>query len=211
MRLLIIAAGLALSACASAVYDSLDRRGVDSATILAERASDLRTDIVAAQAALAKAGSALSAIDGKGGAPLARALDQARAAGQEAALGVQDVRLSYDSMKAASARYFADQERDLGLMKTSAENYRAAEKKLSAVKDAYRVAASALDGASLRLSPALSLYDAEITALRKAPTSAVAAEARAPSRTAAIAATSDAAASLEAAADAADRFLAALK
>ena len=211
MRLLIIAAGLALSACASAVYDSLERRGVDSAIILAERTSDLHTDISEVQAALTKAGSALSAIEGKDGAPLARALDQARAAGQEAALGVQDVRLSSDSMKAASARYFTDQERDLGLMKTSEENYRAAEKKLAAARDAYRVFASTLDGASLRLSPAISLYDTEIAALRKNPTSAVAASARASSRAATIAATSDAAASLDAAAVAADRFLAALK
>ena len=211
MRLLIFAASLALSACASAVYDSLDRRGVDSAAILSERTTDLAADISAARAALTKAGSALSAIDGKSGAALARALDQARAAGQDAALGVQDVRLSTDSMKAAGARYFADKERELSLMKIGEEDYRAADTRLAAASDAYRAFASSLDGASLRLSPALSLYDAEITALRKNPTSAVAAAARAATRASAIAATTDAAMSLGAAADKADRLLAALK
>ena len=207
MRMLMIAAALALAGCASAVYDSLDRRGVDSAGVLAQRTSALRTDLLDAEASLAKAADALAAIEGLDGAALAGQLDIARGAGQSAALAAQDMRLSADSMKAASARYFADAERDLSLMKPDDPAFRAAADRLDATIAAHRAFLSPIDAASLRLSPALSLYDAEVTALRKAPTSGVAAASRAASRASAITAARDAAQSLRAAADAAERFL----
>lgn len=211
MRMLILAAAIALNGCASAVYDSLDRRGVDSATILAERTAELQSDLSAAQSAIRTAASALAAIDTLDGAALSRQLDRARAAGQDAALAAQDVRLSTDSMKAAGARYFADREQELGLMKSGGETLRAAEAGLAAKSSAYRAFSSSVDAAALRLSPALSLHDAEVAALRKTPTSAIAAAARASERASAIRAAEDAADGLASAVSEAGRFLQSLR
>lgn len=211
MRMLMIAASLALAGCATAVNDSLDRRGVDARTLLIERVTETREDAGRASGAFDKAGDALGAIAGLDGAALARQLDQARAAGQNAALAAQDFRLSVDTVKAAGERYFRKAEEELSLMKTSEENFRAAEAALNAAEDAHRDYVSAVDAAKLRLSPALSLYDAEVTALRRNATSRIAAESRAAERAATIAASKDASAGLVAAAAAADRYLGALK
>ncbi len=211
MRILMIAAALALSGCATAVNDSLDRRGVDAKTIFAERVTDTRNDAVRAQSAFTKAAMELQRINGLDGAALSRQLDQARAAGQDAAIAAQDLRLSLDTAKAAGGRFFQRREEELALMKTSEENLRAAEAQLAALKADNRAYQSAFDAAKLRLSPALSLYDAEVTALRRNATSRIAAEARASERASAIAASNDAAQSLGAAASEADRFLNALR
>ncbi|HNR77887.1 MAG TPA: hypothetical protein PKM48_12205, partial [Parvularculaceae bacterium] len=82
---------------------------------------------------------------------------------------------------------------------------------LAAERSANRAFLSAVEAANLRISPALSLYDAEVTALRKAPTSGAVAAARAQSRASAVRAAREAAQSLNAAGVEADRFLAALK
>lgn len=208
MRILTIAAAaLMLAGCASAVYDSLDRRGVDAKTVLIQRVTELRADAAAAKSGMDGARTALAAIDGLEGAALARQIDRARAAGEDAALAAQGVRLSADSMKTAAGRYFAAREEELGLLKTSEANLRAAKEALARATGAYRAYVSTLDAASLRLSPALSLYDAEVTALRKSPTSAAAAAARAGERANALAAALDAGNGLVAATNEADRFL----
>ncbi len=212
MRILTIAVlSLALTGCATAVYDSLDRRGVNSQAILVERAGEFRADAAGAKAAIEKAEASLAGIDGLDGAALSRKIDGTRAAGQDAALAAQDFRLSADSLKAASARYFGAREEELSLMKTSEEALRAAQAQLDASKDAYRSLLSTNDAANLRLSPALSLHDAEVTALRKSPTSGVAADARSAERAAARAAARDAAAGLQAAIAGADKFVGTLK
>ncbi len=211
MRMLIFAAALALAGCATAVNDSLDRRGVDAKTMLTERVTAARADAVEAGAAFDKAGAALGAIEGLNGAELARQLDQARAAGQDAALSTQDFRLSIDTAKAAGERYFCKQEEELSMMKTSEENRRAAEAEMTAIKDAHRDFISAVDAAKLRVSPALSLYDAEVTALRRNATSRIAADSRAAERASTIAATQEASNGLAAAAKEADRYIGALK
>lgn len=212
MRILTIAALLlAITGCATAVYDSLDRRGVDARSILVERVADLRADAAAAKTALANAETALAGIDGADGVALSRKIDAARAAGQGAALAAQDLRLSAGSVKAASARYFGAREEELNLMKTSEEDVRAAETQLDASKDAYKKMLDAVDAANFRLSPALSLYDAEMTALKKSPTSGVAAVARESERAAARQAAREAAISLDAAVAGADRFAQSLK
>ncbi|MFZ5618488.1 MAG: DUF2959 family protein, partial [Pseudomonadota bacterium] len=162
MRILTIAAALTLAGCASAVYDSLERRGVDAKAVLIERVMELRADTAAAKSSMDGAKTALAAIDGLEGAALARQIDHARAAGEDAALAAQGVRLSSDSMKTAAGRYFAAREEELSLLKTSEENLRAAEEELARATGAYRAYVSTLDAASLRLSPALSLYDAEV-------------------------------------------------
>ncbi len=211
MRMLMIAAAVLMSGCASAVYDSLDRRGVDSADVLVQRADALRADIRESEMSLSRAADALAAVEGLDGAALARRLDIARSEGQNAALDAQDTRLSADSLKAASARYFADKERGLSLMNPDDPGYVAAADQLAAERSANRAFLSAVDAANLRISPALSLYDAEVTALRKAPTSGAVAAARAQSRASAVRAAREAAQSLNAAGVEADRFLAALK
>lgn len=208
MRIWTIAAfAFALTGCATAVYDSLDRRGVDARTILVERTGDFRSDALAAKTAVEKAEAALAAIDGFDGAALARRIDSVRAEGQSAALAAQDFRLSADSLKAASARYFGAREEELALMKTSEESLRAAQAGLDASKAAYRTLLSALDSSTLRLSPALSLFDAEVTALRKSPTSGVGASARIGQRNAARASAKEAGAGLAATIAAADAFV----
>jgi len=211
MRMLMIAVSLALAGCATAVNDSLDRRGVDARTTLIERLTEARDDASRAGAAFDKAGDTLDAISGLDGAALARQLDQARAAGQDAALAAQDFRLSLDTAKTAGERYFFKAEEELSLMKTSEENYRAAEAALNATKDAHRDFTSSFDAARLRISPALSLYDAEVTALRRNATSRIAADSRAATRAATIAASKEASNGLAAATAAADRYLGALK
>lgn len=211
MRMLIVAAALALMGCATAVNDSLDRRGVDAQTMLAERVTTTRADALEAGAQIRKAGATLGAIADLDGAALARQLDQARAAGQDAALAAQDFRLSVDTVKAAGERYFREAEEELSLMKTGAEEINAAEAKLAAVAGAHRDFIATADAAKLRLSPALSLHDAEVTALRRNATSRIAAEARAGERASALRAAESAGDGLAAAASAADRYLDALK
>ena len=211
MRMLLVAAALALAGCATAVNDSLDRRGVDAQTMLAERVTTTRADALEASAQIRNAGAALGAIAELDGAALARQLDQARAAGQDAALAAQDFRLSVDTVKAAGERYFRQAEEELSLMKTGEEEIKAAEAKLAAVAGANRDFIAAADAAKLRLSPALSLHDAEVTALRRNATSRIAAEARASERASALRAAESAGDGLAAAAAAADRYLDALK
>lgn len=211
MRMLIFAAALVLAGCATAVSDSLDRRGVDAKAMLIERVTTARANAATAGDAAAKAGAALGAIAGLDGPQLARALDAARAAGQDAALAAQDFRLSVDTVKTAGERYFREKEEELSLMKTSEEALRAAQSELAAIDDAHRAFLGAADAANLRLSPALSLHDAEVTTLRRNATSGVAAQSRAATRAAAIRASAEAQDSLAAAAKAADRYLEALK
>lgn len=212
MRLLTIALfALALPGCATNVYDSLDRRGVDAKTVLVGRAGEFRSDAVAARSAMAKAQSALEAIEGSDGAALARLIDGVRSEGQNAALAAQDLRLSADSLKAASARYFGAREEELALLTTDDAQRAAAQDNLEASKEAYRRLLSALDASSLRLSPALSLIDAEATALRQNPTSGITANARRHERAAARAAATDAQDGIAATIDAADNFVRVLK
>lgn len=211
MRMLIISAMLALSGCATAVNDSLDRRGLDARTILAERVTTARDDAIEARTAFDKAAEALGAIEGRDGPALARQISEARAAGQDAALAAQNLRLSVDTAEAAAARFFQQKEEELALMKTSEENLRAAEAALAVLDKSHRAFAVALNAAKLRLSPALSLYDAEMTALRRNATSRIAAEARAGERASAIKAANEAGIGLAAAAKEADRYLDALK
>lgn len=211
MRILtMFAAGLSLAACATAVADSLDRRGVDAGAMLVERASEARGAALRGQDAFDKAAAALAAIDGLDGAALSRQAGAVRAAGAAAALAAQDVRLATDTMEAASGRYFRAKEDELALM-TGEQNRAAAEQALAADAAAHQDFRSTIEAATLRASPALSLYDAEATALRNAPTSGVAAGARASERAAAVAAATEAAKGLGAAVAAGDRFLADLK
>jgi len=211
MRMLTIAAfALALTGCATAVYDSLERRGVDAKMILVERTGDFRSDALAARSAIEKTDAALAAIDGLDGAALARRIDGARADGASAALAAQDYRLSADSMMAASARYFSAREEELALMKTSEESLRAAQADLDASKAAYRALLSAHDASILRLSAALSLFDAEVAALRRSPTSGAGASARISERDAARASAKEASIGLAATIAAADAYVGAL-
>lgn len=211
MRILIISAMLALSGCATAVNDSLDRRGLDARTILAERVTTARDDAAEAGLAFEKAAEALGAIEGLDGPQLARGLDRARAAGQNAALAAQDMRLSADTAQAAASRFFQKKDEELALIKTSEENLSAAEAELAALDKSHRAFAAAFNAAKWRLSPALSLYDAEVTALRKNATSRIAADARTGERASAVKAANDAGAALAAAAKEADRYLEALE
>lgn len=212
MRVLtIFAACLSLAGCASAVYDSLDRRGVDSETVFAARAEELRNAAAGGKSAFGAAADALAAVDGLDGQALARQIDKARAAEEDAALAAQDLRLAGDSLSAARGRYFREKEEELRLMKTSAENLRAAQARLASVQEADRAISTALSAANLRMSPALSLYDAEIVALRKNAASGVFAAARSGERAAAVEAAKAARDSLGALAAEADRFLGTLR
>jgi len=211
MRFALFAAALALCGCATAVNESLDRRGVDSRSLLAERLGDVRGDAARADAAFSTAAGALSAIDGLDGAALARRLDQAAAAGQDAALAAQDLRLSVSTANAAAGRYFRKRDEEISLMKTSAENLAAAQAELNALHGADAKFNATFDATRLRLSAALSLYDAETKALRRNATSRIAAEARASERAATLAAVADARSNLSSLVDATDGYLGALK
>lgn len=192
MRLLTMTmAMMALGACASAVYDSLDRRGVDAKSVFFTRIGEANADIREAEAALASAAIALAAVDGLDGPALARQIGVARAAGDDAALAAQDLRLSTESTKAAAARYFTAREDEFALQKASGE-IAAMQKEVAAVREANAAVVSSVGAATLRLSPALSLYEAEVRALRKNPTSGVAAAARAGRRASAIEAVKEA-------------------
>jgi hypothetical protein len=211
MRRLFLVTALALLAagCASAVYDSLDRRGVDAKTILADRVADARDDAVAAATKVEAAAAALSAAKGLDGPDLARQLSAALGASQDAAVAAQDLRLSTGAAGASGARYFEAWEKEITLLDSATERDSAAGR-LKAQADAHRKLGAALNAASLRLSPALTLLNDEVTALRKSPTSGVAARSRAGRIDAAAAASGDAAAGLREAAAEAERFLAAL-
>jgi hypothetical protein len=212
MRILTIAAVvLALTGCATAVNESLDRRGVDPRSVLADRISDTRNEAAQAKTAFDKAGAALDALTGLDGAALARQLDEARAAGQDAAIATQDLRLSIDTAKTQGGRYFRKQQEEMALMKPESAAYAAAAEDLAAVEAAHRAFAASLDAAKLRLSPALSLYDTEITTLRSNPTSRNAVDAREVERAATRTAVTGASDSLAAAVAEADRYLEMLK
>lgn len=209
LRALTIAAMLALAGCASAVYDSLERRGVDAKTVLTGRTQEARDDALAAAARIETAAGALSAVRGLEGPALARQIDAARAGAQDAALAAQDLRLSTDTVGASGARYFAEWEEEIGLYQTQAEQDGAAAK-LKTQADAHRKLGAALSAASLRLSPALTILNDEIAVLRKNPTSGVVVASRAARIDAAGAAAAEAAAALRSAGAEADCFLAAL-
>jgi hypothetical protein len=205
MRILMIAAAVLLSGCASAVYDSLDRRGVDSRAVLAARVDELRADAAGARARFAEAAAALEDVEGRSGPELARRIDVVRGAGERAALAAQDLRLAAESMEAAGGRYFAAREKEIRLRPAGVESSRAAAA-LAAERRSYEALSATLAAALLRLSPALSLYDREAAALRRDPTSAVAAATHARERAAAVAATQEATRGLDAAAAAAAEF-----
>lgn len=203
--------GAGLSGCATPVNDSLERRGVDSRMVLVERVTDARADAVKAKTSIDAASASLGQIAGLDGAALASQLSKARAAGQDAALAAQDLRLSRESADAAAFRYIGKQEERLSLIRATAEAYQAIVQRFDAMKAGAANFSNAYKGASLRLSPALSLYDAEVAALRRNATSGVAAEARRTEREAAIDAAASASASLDAAIAAADGLLGAIE
>lgn len=208
-HLTIAAFALAAAGCASAVYDSLERRGIDARTVLADRVADARNDASDAAAKIEAAGGALRAVKGLEGAALARQIDSARAAAQDAAVAAQDLRLSNNTVSAAGARYFREWEEEIGLYESAAER-QAAAARLKAHIEGHRKLGGALDAASLRLSPALTLINDEVAVLRKNPTSGVVVASRAARVDAAGAAATEAAGTLRGAAAEADRFLSAL-
>jgi hypothetical protein len=211
MRILAAALfALAITGCATAVYDSLERRGVDAKSILVERVTDVRADALAADKALGAAIAALNRLDGLEGPALARQIDAARAAGNEAAVKARDLRLSTSSAGAAGARYLREWEEEIGLYPTQGERDAAAAR-LAADRNRHRALVAALETSNLRLSPALSLYAAEVDALRRNATSGVVAASRKENRDAAARAGADASAGLKAAINAADGLLAALQ
>jgi len=208
-RLTIACFALSAAGCASAVYDSLERRGVDAKSVLSDRVADARDDANAAAAKIEAAGQALGATRGLEGAPLARQIDSARAAAQDAAIAAQDVRLASDTVGAAGGRYFREWEEEIGLYETTAERSAAAAR-LNADREGHRRLGGALGAASLRLSPALTLLTDEIAVLRKNPTSGVVVSSRAGRIDTASNAAVEAAGALRSAAGEADSFLAAL-
>lgn len=209
LRTLMMAAALALAGCASAVYDSLERRGIDARTVLAGRVADARDDAFAAAAKVEAAGAALAAAKGLEGPALARQLDAARASAGDAAVAAQDVRLATDTVGANGERYFREWDEEIGLYQTPAEQ-EAARAKLAAQREAFGKLGGALGSARLRLSPALSLLNEEIAVLRENPTSGVVVTSRAARIEAANAAAKEAGGALRTAGAEAERFLAAL-
>ncbi len=211
MRMLMIfAAALTLAGCATAVYDSLERRGVDARSLHIERVTEARADAATARASFDNAAAALAGVDGIEGSALARQIDEVRAAGQDAALAAQELRLSADTVKSSGARFFRGWEEEIALYEAKDERDAAASR-LAVTAEAHRAFLSSLDAAGFRLSPALSLYDREATALRRSPTSSIAVKARGAERQSAQGAAADASQSLEATIKAADRYLEALK
>ncbi|MDZ7628526.1 MAG: DUF2959 family protein [Parvularculaceae bacterium] len=208
-RTLTITAMLALTGCASAVYDSLERRGVDAKIILSDRVEDARDDAAAAATKIEAAAGALAAAKGFEGPALARQIGMARANAQDAAVAAQDLRLSTDTVGASGERYFQEWEEEIGLYQTPTER-EAAAARLKSQAEAHRKLGGALSAASLRLSPALTILNDEIAILRKNPTSGVVAASRAARIDAASKASAEAAASLRSAGAEADRFLTAL-
>ena len=183
---------LILTGCASAVYDSLDRRGVSSSDILKQRLDEFRADATAGEKSLSDAIAALDAIEGLDREPLALQLNRTRAAGNDAALASQQFRLSSDSLEAAASRYFKDKQDELAALAGDDQAAQTFKSKLDASQTAFRSLSKTIDGAKLRLSPALSLYDAEVTALRSKPTDGAFAASRKQSTDAAKAAMQDA-------------------
>lgn len=206
---LVTALALLAAGCASAVYDSLDRRGVDAKAILADRVADAQGDARAAAGKVEAAAAALSAAKSLDGPDLARQLSAALGASQDAAVAAQDLRLSTGAAGESGARYFEAWEEEIGLLESATERD-AALGRLKAQADAHRKLGAALNGAILRLSPALSLLNEEAATLRKTPTSGVAARSRAGRIDAAAASSGEAAAALREAAAEAERFLAVL-
>ncbi len=182
MRVIMLSMLLALSACASNVYDSLDRRGIDSADIFAQRVSELNLRLGTTRTEMEKAGAAMAAINGQDGAALSRSLTIARAAYQDALAASENMRLASDSMSAAASRYFSDRERDISLLPEGGESARAAQAQLQSVGAAYNTYLSHLKSARVRLSPAITVYGAEVETLRRSPTSGAVAASRASSR-----------------------------
>lgn len=209
-RLFVAALALLAGGCASAVYDSLERRGVDAKSILEGHVEDVRRKSAAAAASAANAADTLSAAKTLDGPALARQLDKALGETQDLAVAAQDLRLSTNTVGASGARYFEAWEKEISLYETPAERDAAAGR-LKAQADAHRRLGAALSAANLRLSPALSLLRQETAALRKSPTSGVLARSRAGRVDAAAAAAGDAAVALREAAAEAERFLAAIK
>lgn len=208
-RLFLVLLPLLAAGCASAVYDSLERRGVDAKIVLEGRVRDARDDALAAASKLDAASAALTAAKGLEGASLARQIDAARAGAQDAAIAAQDVRLSADTVGASGARYFQQSEEEIALYDTAAERDAAANR-LKAQASAHKQLGGALGAAILRLSPALTLLNEEVAALRKNPTSGVLVRSRESRIDAAGASARDATSALREAAAEADRFLAAL-
>jgi hypothetical protein len=208
-RLFVAALSLLAAGCASAVYDSLERRGVDAKTVLAGRVEEARDDALIAATKVEAAGAALGAAKSLDGPSLARQLSVALGAVEDAAVAAQDVRLSADGVGASGARYFEAWEEEIGLYQTAAERDEALSR-LKAQAGAHRALVGALGAASLRLSPALALLNDEVATLRKNPTSAVVVNSRAARIDAAVAASGEASAALREAAAEADRFLAIL-
>lgn len=211
MRILFLCGLLALGACATPVNDSLERRGVDARMVLAGRVTDARADAMKAKSSIDAAADALGEVEGLDGSALASQLARARAAGQDAALAAQDLRLSRESADDAAGRYIGKQEERLSLIRATADAYERMVARLDAMKASVQSFSNAYKGASLRLSPALSLYDAEVSALRRNATSGVAAQARRAEREAAIDAARSASASLDGAIAAADGLLGAIE
>lgn len=209
LRTLTIAAMFALTGCASAVYDSLERRGVDAKAVLADRVGEARDDALSAAAKIEAAGTALAAAKGLDGETLAGQLAAARARAQDAASAAQDVRRSTSIAGASAARYFREWEEEIALYPTPPEQD-AARARLKAQAEAHRKLGAALGAASLRLSPALALLSDEIAVLRDDATSGVVVAARADRIDAAVAAAQDASGALRGAAGEAERFIAAL-
>jgi hypothetical protein len=198
MRIIaIIAAALAVASCASAVHDSLERRGVDSGAVLQIRVDEAVSDARLARASLKNAADALRAVDSLSESALPRQIEKIYAAGADAGVRAQDLRASTDSMKSAGARFLSDRAAEIGFMDDPA--HKAAEQaKLDAARDARTRILDAFTGANLRANAAVTVYNAEAAFMRR-NISAAAVASRASERASALSLAEDAISALDSA------------
>lgn len=153
MRRTIIAAALLVAAgCATAVSDSLERRGVSTRDVAMQRLDAVADAAENSASSLRRADSELIAVAGLDGSALANQIGKAGAACDGAAHAAQNLRIEMRTARDAGARWFTSWNADLAYQSTEAR--RREEAALDAAKARhlrlmadFDLAAAATDGA----------------------------------------------------------------
>lgn len=172
-RLFIALATLLLAGgCASAVYDSLESRGVTAGDVARERALETGDAARRTKNAAARAVEALDAVDSASGPALARAINDVAAAEDSLLRESRFLRQRINNWRAASERDLADKRAALGYY--SGEERVRAEQEFDTAGARQTRQIAAFSRADRDVSNALNLLQHERELLRNTPNAAAA-------------------------------------
>jgi len=165
VRIFAAAALMAASACATAYYGAMENMGFAKREILVDRVQEARAEQAQTQEVFASALDEFRALVDIGGGDLEKQYDRMNASYQAAERQANEVRARIKAVEDVGARLFKEWESELDLYESPDLRRRSAEQLTSTKRDYDRLIA-AMNRASSKMDPVLSLYRDQVLFLK---------------------------------------------